>query len=210
MIEHLLVLIPAAGASRRMGRPKQLLEVGGSSLLLRACRLALSLARSNRVVRTDVLVVTGANSPVVEAHLAEANLPITVAYCADWSKGLGNSIAFGAQNALAEAATHLLVLLPDQPDIDRAYLDELLAAAAITPAPIVATAYPRGAGVPAVFPAGYRNQLTQLEGNRGARDFLRRLATADNFQLLHAPTGPPLDLDTPEEYERYARTHTDR
>ena len=210
MIDRLFVLIPAAGASRRMGRPKQLLEVEGQSLLHRACRLALELEELDCVRRVDVLVVTGANGPVVEKHVTDARLPVDVVYCKDWSRGLGASIAFGLHGELAREASHLLVLLPDQPDVKLSYLQEMLESTDLKLNSVAATAYGSQPGVPAVFPASYRSELIGLTGDRGARDYLRELWRSNRCQLFQSPSGPPLDLDTPEEYERYARTHGDR
>ncbi len=200
----LLIIVPAAGAARRMGRPKQLLRIGGESMLHRGCRVAGELLADlpQSFSKGYVLVVTGARAERVEAHVNELRDPPSVLQFTDWAEGLGSSIAYAARHSVAEEAAAILVLLPDQPDISVDHLRRLLHR---TDDRVVATDYGGRGGVPAIFPAAFLPELQQLKGDRGAQRFLQRLLAEDRLTLVAHPQGPPQDLDTPEAYHAYLK-----
>ena len=172
----------AAGASRRLGRPKQLVRIGAEPLVARAVRLAASLAP------LWIGVVVGARAGAVAAALRDA--PAELVHARRWRAGLSASLAAGVRRA-PRAARRLLVLTVDQWQVGRPDLVRLLAAARRRPA---AAAYAGRLGVPAVFPRALWGELAALDGDRGAREVL----------LRHRATAVPVpaavhDLDTPAE-----------
>src|SRR6476659_9124104 len=114
-------VILAAGASSRMGTPKQAVRFGGVSLLKRAAAAALGAGCD------PVIVVIGANPEFSRAELS--GLAIQEAFNAEWSTGMASSLRTGVQHLTATSAdaTALIVMLCDQPHVTSDVLTSLLA-----------------------------------------------------------------------------------
>ena len=188
------VLLLAAGGSRRLGQPKQLLVLDGETLVHRAARLALATAPA------DAVVVLGAHGVAIAA--AVADLPLRSVACADWTRGMGASLAEGLA-ALSPDCGAALVLLCDQPDLAPDHLHRLVAAARAAPGRAAASAYAGVLGVPAVLPRAWFAALASLQGDRGARDLLRERAAE-----VIAVAAPALsrDIDVPADLHAQADT----
>jgi molybdenum cofactor cytidylyltransferase len=176
------VLVLAAGASRRLGRPKQLVRLGHESLVRRAVRIAESLAP------LWIGVVVGARAGRVAAALGGSDAEVVRAR--HWRAGLAASIAAGVRRT-PRRARRLLVMTVDQWRVDGADLARLLSTPGRWPA---AAAYGGGLGVPAVFPRRLWPALLRLRGDRGARELLER-----GPAIAVAMPAAGADLDTPAE-----------
>ncbi|HEU0152317.1 MAG TPA: nucleotidyltransferase family protein [Arenimonas sp.] len=183
---HALLLL-AAGGSRRLGEPKQLLRLAGESLVRRAARLGLATAPA------EAVVVCGAHADAVWRELAD--LPVRRIDCDTWAAGLGDSLATGLR-ALSGDIDGALVLLCDQPALDAAHLQALRDAWQGDPARAAASAYAGVLGVPALLPRAWFARLAAGGHDQGARDLLR--ARAADVQAIDAPALAQ-DLDTPEQ-----------
>lgn len=186
-------VILAAGASSRMGKPKQLLEFGGQTLLKRAA-LAAQKAGCKPAV-----VVTGAHSEELEKELRELNLQ-TVNNL-EWESGIGSSIRAGVQ-AIVEGndkITALVLMLCDQPFVTSDVLRGLITAHRETGREIVASSYGETIGVPALFSRAFFPELVRLENDAGAKQVIQRhFAEA---HLLPFSQGE-IDVDTPADFDR--------
>ena len=193
---HVVVILLAAGASSRMGRSKLTLPLGETTLL------RLALRRAAAVSDQAPIVVTGHDDALIREHLAEEESSPRLVHNPSWQSGMGGSIVTGIAAANhASTSTAYLIMLTDQPDADERLLRELLDAHATHPKDIVAVAYPEGPGVPACFPAGYREQLLNQDGTGGARTLLR----SGRYPVRTiTPPAPLADVDTPEDYQRLA------
>jgi molybdenum cofactor cytidylyltransferase len=177
-------IVLAAGASRRLGRPKQLVVVEGETLLRRTVRAALATC-------APVLVVVGARAREVEASLA--GLPVRVVSNPGWEEGMASSIRAGVR-ALPQGTTAALFLVCDQLAVDRALVARVLAAGQDHPGAVVACAYGQGLGIPALFPARCFPQLLALTGDRGAKALL----DVPGVVAVPFPAGSE-DVDSPED-----------
>ena len=186
------LLLLAAGASRRLGAPKQLLAYKGESLLRRAARTALaSLCR-------PVVVVTGAHRERVESKVAD--LPLEIVFNEEWAMGMGASIRAGMEYLTARADTHaVIVMLCDQPRVKARIINELVAAYRVTNAPLVTAKYDGTHGVPALFDQRLYPALLALTGSQGAKNLI--LAHSAHLSEVPAPEAA-LDVDTLADYER--------
>jgi molybdenum cofactor cytidylyltransferase len=180
----------AAGGSTRMGSPKQLIELDGSSLIRRSAEVA-SRARCERL-----FVVAGAHSEAIREELV--GLQATVLVAENWREGLSQSIRCGV-DAVDRAADPrfdaILLVLADQPKVTSAHLDGLIDLYPACTAAMVATQYADTLGVPAVFGRRHFEALRSLEGDRGAKELL--LAAPATGRVPFEPAA--LDIDTPDD-----------
>jgi molybdenum cofactor cytidylyltransferase len=190
---RVVAVVLAAGGSRRLGEPKQLLRLAGQTLVRRAALAALA-SRAERV-----LVVTGARAEEVERALE--GLAVEVVRCPHWERGLAESLRAGVSAALAPGEASVLVALADQPALQADQLDALIARHAAG-AEIAASDYGGEPGVPALFSARLARELLALEGDRGAKPLLLR----ERERVALVPfEGGALDVDTPEDWARASR-----
>ena len=154
-----LGLLLAAGAGRRMGRPKALVD----NWLVRSVE---TLADCDRVV-----VVLGARADEALPLLDAYDLTIVVAQ--DWAEGMGASLAAGLGQALHGEQTRCLVTLVDLPDVGRDVVRRVLAEPD-TEDVLARAAYGGVPGHPVLLGrAHWAGVLAVSEGDRGARDYLR-------------------------------------
>lgn len=184
----LTILIPAAGAARRMRGGDKLLElVGDTPILRRQAQLALTLpARVIVTLRED----DAARQQVLQG-LAVTVLPIYAA-----AEGMSASIRVAAANT----DTALMILPADMPDLTAQDLHTLIVAFDQNPARIHRGAAADGTpGHPVIFPADLLPKLQELHGDTGARAVLRR--HQDRVSLVRLPSDhATTDLDTPEQW----------
>lgn len=180
---RLWAVVLAAGASRRLGRPKQLVRFAGETLVARAVDSAA------RVCPGRVVVVLGAHRAIVEPVVAGLDAHVVVNE--GWAEGMASSLRAGVAALPAECAAALL-LTCDQPRVTEDALDVLATAWARAPERCVASAYHDGIGVPAIVPARLFPVLMQLQGDRGARAVLH--AEGDALIRVALPTAA-FDVD---------------
>ena len=164
-------IVLAAGESKRLGRPKQLLTIQGESLICRAVRIA-GLAGVDKVV-----VVTGAYRDAVAEELTSA--PCSIVHNECWQSGMGGSIACGTRALGLRAPDADLIILQvcDQPLITAEHLRQLMEAAQLHEV-IAATRYPDASlGVPVCFPGRYLVRLQNQVGPAGAKSWLKDEST---------------------------------
>ncbi|OGX82616.1 hypothetical protein BEN47_04370 [Hymenobacter lapidarius] len=183
------LLLLAAGASTRMGRPKQLLPYRGRTLLRHAAETAVATGCG------PLVLVTGALHEALAAEVAD--LPFRVVHNPDWQSGMASSLQAGLAAVAAARPTGFLIMLSDQPLVTPELLLQLLALQRQSQAPIVAAAYGNTLGVPAVFDQSLLPALHRLQGAQGANRLIAELGAA--VGRISFPEGL-LDVDTPEQY----------
>ncbi len=177
-------VVLAAGASTRLGRPKQLVRIDGEPLVRRAARTALAAGCR------PVLVVLGAAGAAVGG--AVADLPVRRVTNPRWLDGVGASIACGVRAVAAGRPAGCIVLPCDQPRLTAGVLTALIERFAAGGAAAVACGYGGTAGPPALFAPELFDRLSALTGDRGAKRVLRGCAAV---AVVDFPGGD-LDVDT--------------
>lgn len=180
-------ILLAAGASRRLGQAKQLIDVGGEPLLRRA---ALALLATQPL---DCVVVLGHDAE--RMHGALAGLPLRTALAVDHADGMSASLRTGLA-ALDLRCDGALVALTDQPALHREHLLALHDAWRREPRRAAASAYADVLGVPALLPRAWFAELSRLRGDVGARDLLR---ARDHEVVAIAAPALARDVDTPAD-----------
>lgn len=186
-----VAIVLAAGGSRRLGAPKQLLMRGGETLVHRAVRLAMATHPQR------LLLVVGAHAE--EVREAVADLRVDILTNDAWQEGLASSLRV-AVGALSEDDASALILGCDQPALEQIHLQRLLAGAAASSSGCAATRHASARGVPAVVNAAVLGEARDLQGDRGLRGSLQRLPS-DSIFLLEA-VEMEFDLDTPADVEK--------
>lgn len=176
-------VILAAGASSRLGEPKQLAVVGGERLLEHAVRTAHVAGCA------PVVVVLGARAEEIErtCELGHARVLVNTG----WAEGMASSIRLGVA-ALTGAVDAMVVMGCDQPAVTAEHLRVLMAGG--DGAGVTASAYTGRRGIPACFAADCFEELLALKGDKGARDLLQAA------RAVELPGGE-LDVDTADALE---------
>lgn len=186
-------VILAAGASSRMGTPKQMLEFGGSSLLRRAALAALGAGCS------PVIVVTGAYAELSTRELQD--LEIRDVFNPGWETGMASSIVAGL-TGLIDADPDIaaaVFMVCDQPHVTVDVISGLITVYRASGRPVVASAYGRSVGVPALFSRAFFAELARLEGRSGAKQVISRYASEAHFVPF---PGGEVDVDTRDDVSR--------
>lgn len=185
------LILLAAGGSRRLGRPKQLLLYRGASLVRRTAKAALA-SRCSKIV-----VVLGACADACARELD--GLPLMTVINPNWEEGMSRSIRVGiaALNAAEPELDATLLTLCDQALIADRHLNRLVEAFCASHPPIVASRYGGAFGAPALFHRRLFGELAQLTGDQGAKKIiLRHHGSAVFVDLPEAG----IDIDSVEDY----------
>lgn len=175
----------AAGAGRRMGRPKALVELDGEPLVLRAIRALVDGGCA------PVYVVLGAANDEVRAILPS---DVTAVGAADWREGMGASLRAGLD--AASGAEAVLVQLVDLPAVNADVIRAVAAEAGRSA--VVRAGYHGRPGHPVAFGGDHLPGVTAtLHGDAGARGWL---AGRTDVRLVEcADLGDDVDVDTPQD-----------
>ena len=188
--KRVAAVILAAGASTRLGEPKQLIEIGGLPLVRKAAMSALEAGA------LPVVVLLGAeNNQILPALEGLDN--VRVALNSRWQSGMASSVAAGL-SALSEdeEVDGAMLVLADQPFVDAHTLKSLVDV--FGESRIVASSYSNTVGVPAIIGREFFPELMELQGDRGAGPWLR--ARAGEVASVPLPVSP-LDIDTRDDVE---------
>jgi molybdenum cofactor cytidylyltransferase len=191
----------AAGESRRMGTPKQLLPFGDRTML--ECVVDTLLAAG----LSEVVVVLGHLADRVRAVLGER--PVRVVVNPAYREGMLSSVKCGVR-AIDAGYGAVLVALGDQPHIDRAVVQQLVAQYRQGSAGIVIPRSGSKKGHPIIIDLRrYRDAILDLPGDVGLNALMQ--AHADDVQLIDVASDDIVrDIDVPEDYSRELARLTER
>lgn len=186
-------IILAAGVSRRLGQPKQLVRVGGETLLERTIRVVREAGAQ------PVFVVLGAHRERIAAAVDFER--VRTVENLEWEEGIASSIRAGVATVRQEIphAAAMLLLVCDQPRLMAEHLRNLIAEQeGFAEVAIVASEYAGIAGIPAIFPASEFARLMSLRGDIGAKSLLRNPCCS---MRTVAFDGGEVDVDTTADLE---------
>ncbi|MEH2467598.1 nucleotidyltransferase family protein [Nostoc sp.] len=187
------IMILAAGASTRMGTPKQLLLYQGRSFLQYIIEMAIAS------VCQPVVVVLGANAEQIHPQIKQ--LPVRVVKNLDWACGMGTSIKSGIEllNNLPQKIEAVVITLCDQPFVSYQIINQLVDAYYSQKKPIIACEYAGTLGVPSLFSQIFFSELAALKETSGAKKVINN--NLNEVFSIPFPLGN-IDIDTPKDYKQ--------
>ena len=187
------ILILAAGQSRRLGSPKQLLQYNGSSLIKRVSETAVETKCNT------ILVVLGAYAEEIKSELLFDGVHVFVN--AHWQEGMASSIRVGLKELirLNENIDGVFILVCDQPYLKVEHINRLLSLQVEQDLPAAACSYDGVIGTPALFHKSLFQQLLNLEGDVGAKKILTSLQS--EIAIVEFDGGV-FDIDTELDFEK--------
>ena len=188
------IIILAAGSSSRLGRPKQLLEYRGQTLIRRVVRSAVGAN-----LGPIILIISSELSDAVREQITEE--PVEIVENAERETGLSSSICAGLSFALRKMPdlSAVILALCDQPQITSDTFLKLADVYRRERKPVVASEYSATVGVPALFDRSMFDELLTLRGDRGAKSLI--LARIRDIGRIEAPEAA-FDVDSIEDLER--------
>lgn len=188
------LIVLAAGASTRMGTPKQLLPYRGHSFVRHIVEVAIAS------VCHPIVIVLGANTERIKPEISQ--FPIQIIENKQWAEGMSSSIRVGieALNAMNQNIEAVAIALCDQPFISSQTLDQIVEAYRLTGKPIIASEYAGTLGVPALFSRTLFSELMTLKSSEGAKQLIKK--HVHEVSRVPFPEGA-IDIDTPKDYEQF-------
>lgn len=185
-------LVLAAGDSSRLGRPKQLLEWGGKTLLEHV------VAKVRTWPVDSIWVVLGSD---IDAILESTDLgDAGIVENPEWAEGIASSLRSGLDAIARRGDTDAVVIvLGDQPEIDASVVEELVERYRATGGPAVVPKYRYQRGNPVLIDRSLWPRLMSLEGDHGAGSLLQ--AHPEWVEEVWVASTAPRDVDTPEDVE---------
>lgn len=187
---RLATIILAAGQSKRMGSiNKLLMRIEDRPMIQRVVDVAIEAGSS------DIYVVTGFERDRIESCMS--GYVVNFVHNESFRAGMGTTIAGGIKAISDQGFDGAMILLGDLPYL-RADTAIVVAESFLEyeGRKIIIPTYQGNPGHPVVFPKAFFNELTQLSGDRGAREVYARHQSSVARIEVEDPGGTH-DLDTP-------------
>ncbi len=195
-VERFSVIILAAGASSRLGTPKQLLKFEQTTLLERSINASLQSGAER------VLVVLGSQMEKIRNNIS--NDQVLVVENPDWHKGMSTTIKKGllTLQKVAPDTQACIFMVCDQPFADAVILKKLLQQQQITNTVIAGSMYAGTKGIPALFHCTLFDELLQLKGDAGAKHLFEKYREQSTFIPFEQGR---IDIDTVQDYQNLSK-----
>lgn len=189
-----VALLPAAGASRRMGHPKLLLPVNGRPMVSGV----VEALRGGGV--GEIVLVTAPGDEALQTWARQNG--VTVAVNPDPDRGMLSTIQEGITALAGRLAGEILLVSPaDLPNLQAGTVAELLQKMIETGAPLALPTYHGKRGHPLAIAPWLVPEIDNLDPNIGLKQ-LRDRHERDLLEIEVEDAGVVQDVDTSEDYER--------
>ena len=185
-------IILAAGESRRMGKPKQLLPLGKTTILEQTIDNYL-----NSEVH-DVVVVLGYRAEEIVSLITKR--PVRATVNSAYRDGMSTSIVAGL-SLISDNAQGIMLALADQPFVDSQTINRLVESFGAYDKSIIVPTYQGRRGHPVIFSIKYKEELLSLKGDIGGREIICR-HSGDVLEVAVNCEGICVDIDTADTYNR--------
>ncbi len=191
-LKNFVIVILAAGQSKRLGHPKQLVVYNGKTLLNRAIDSAVGTKIEN------IFVVLGAHFEEIRESITNTN--VSILKNRHFEEGMSSSIRCGLKEIIEKSpqVESVIFLVCDQPFVNSDLLLNLMSEFKKSGKPIVASQYENILGTPALFHKSFFDELLKLEGDVGAGKIIKQ--NLDSVASVNFEEGI-VDIDTLEDYK---------
>lgn len=187
-MRSILIVVLAAGASRRLGQPKQLLAAGQKVLVQHTVEECVASEVG------PVYVVLGAYADRIRPHLSQHGCQIL--YNEKWAEGIGSSLRYGLSQMPYKEMDGVIVVLGDQPYFKGKLLKQIVEKQKKTKAKIIISKYTSAAGPPSLFMQEIFPELLQLTGDEGAKPIVKKYRAEVDY--VSFPAGY-IDIDIADD-----------
>lgn len=196
-------IVPAAGHSQRMGRPKLILTVGGRSVIALVVTALRGAAASPVIVVVPPLEAPGALTLHREASEAGAEVLVPEIQPPDMRASVERAVEWLERSEFRP--TTVLLTPADSPGLSSSLVAQVIARARDKPGAIVVPVVDGKRGHPIALPWSIVLGVRKLPAGVGV-NALVSLNAGRIVELEVNDPGALADLDTPEDYERWAQT----
>jgi molybdenum cofactor cytidylyltransferase len=189
----LSAILLAAGESKRMGKPKQLMPLGKNTLLEQAIDNLLDSSVD------ETIVVLGHKAREISRTIASR--PVRIALNPDYRRGMSTSIIAGLKRVDPRSRAVMLTL-GDQPLVESDTINQLIEAFNKNNKGIAIPTHQGRRGNPVIFDLKYKPELLKLEGDIGGRGIIKN----HPHDVLEVPVDSESvisDIDTREDYQSH-------
>jgi len=186
-------ILLAAGESKRMGEPKQLLPFGRSTVVEQAVDSLLNSAVD------EVIVVAGYKAEEVIKTIGAR--PVKLVTNPDYRQGMSTSIIAGLK--LVDSRTQAVVLaFGDQPLVTSQTINRLIDEFCSHDKGIAIPTYRGRRGHPTIFAIKYKEKLLAVKGDIGGRQIVNGHPD-DILEVAVDSEGIIIDIDTKGDYQSH-------
>lgn len=186
------IIILAAGSSSRLGRPKQLLDYKGKTLLQTVINEALETSCR------PVITVLGANAKEIASQHQHDQVNFVINE--SWENGMASSIVAGLSAMIKNNSEieSIIIAVADQAFIKMSNFNNLIEKQKETGKNIIASAYAETIGTPVLFKKRYFEALLSFKGTEGAKNILKQYPyDLETVVFEHGE----IDIDTETDYK---------
>ncbi|MDF1694258.1 MAG: nucleotidyltransferase family protein [Saprospiraceae bacterium] len=184
------IIILAAGGSRRLGHPKQMVGWESSTLLNH------TIKQANQVSNSDVFVTLGDCFDEIHSSIKEK---VHIIFHPEWYHGMGSTISFSVSKIQLKKYKGVILSVCDQPYISTDNFVNLINKFESSSAKIVVSEYRNGQGPPTLFSQEIVKDLMKISGDNGAKSIIKKYK---NDVVSTCFYGGEIDIDTVEDLEK--------
>jgi len=188
-------IVLAAGESKRMGRTKQILEIGRKSIL----EWVIDNIKNSRV--NEIIVVIGHKSNLIEPIISGKGIKII--FNPDYKEGMSSSIKAGLKG-IDPGSKGFFIFLGDQPFIGKGIIDTLIDRFNKSNKGIVVPVYRGIRGHPVIFNVKYKEEFMKLTGDIGGRYIIEKNKN-DLLEVDISTEEGIIDIDNMDDYLKYKK-----
>jgi len=186
-------MLLAAGESKRMGKPKQLMPLGQSTIVEQTINNLLDSTLD------ELIVVVGNRAE--EIIRAIANKPIKIAVNQNYQQGMSSSIIAGL-HMINHQAQAVMLILGDQPFIASSTINKLISEFHSHDKGIAIPIYKGRRGHPVIFSMRYKEELLKVKGDIGGKQIIKDHSD-DILEVAVDSEGILIDINTMNDYQSH-------
>jgi molybdenum cofactor cytidylyltransferase len=201
--ERIGAVILAAGESKRMGFPKQLIEICGEKIIRIVVKKVLNVGFG------DIVVVLGHMAGDIARYIDDM-IGIKIIVNPRYREGMSTSLIEGIKN-LRQDIEAFMVILGDQPFVSKETMEKIIETYyGMKRKPLMVVPTYRGlGGNPVLISSRIAKEIMSLRGDIGARALMERYKAYISYIETQDP-GVVLDIDTKEDLEKALKTFKER